>query len=249
MNPIPEFEDNSNFYNETYWKEHHNLQGIKSEYPILNRQKRMLNWIKPHVKNNDKILEIGCGFGFNLDYLRKNTTLIPVGIELSESGCYNTKEAFKIECHHTSIEKFSTNDKFQFVLMSHVLEHFENPPKELNSIYNLLDTNGILWIEVPNILFPNPTKTLNKWLSKEHISYFSPNKLKLMLERAGFEILMEEHSHYCCVMAKKCDKPINPPKFTNEINAVKLALFRHRILYNAFKLSRKFGIKLFSYNK
>jgi predicted SAM-dependent methyltransferase len=84
-----------------------------------------------------------------------------------------------------------------------VLEHFENPLEALRIIHGLLELEGYLWVEVPNILSPNPKKTMQNWLAKEHRSYFSMNKLKEMLEHVGFEVVLEEEAHFCRMLARK----------------------------------------------
>jgi len=74
MSQVPDNESNSEFYEDLYWKEHHSFNWIISEYPVTNRQKSMVEWLKASLNTTGvKLLEIGCGFGFNLDYLRRNT--------------------------------------------------------------------------------------------------------------------------------------------------------------------------------
>ena len=74
MSQVPDNESNSKFYEDLYWKEHHHFDGIIKNYPVTNRQKSMVEWLKKsRFEYTVKLLEIGGGFGFNLDYLSKNT--------------------------------------------------------------------------------------------------------------------------------------------------------------------------------
>ena len=245
MNPVPDLSDNQDYYNSEYWESHHNMSGPITEYPVIPRQRRLLEWIKPYLKPDSKVIEIGCGYGFNLDYLKKETGIQPEGLEASIDGCNNTRNAFGIHCHHGFIEDFKPEYKYQVAILSHVLEHFENPQGALDLIAGILEEGGVIWVEVPNILFPNPSKNLSLWLSREHISYFSPGKLKLMLNRAGFRVLKTENDFYTCIMAVKDGVQSEKPVQENEYRAVKNALRKHALYYKTFRALRKFGINIF----
>ena len=57
------------------------------------------------------------------------------------------------ELHWYTNSWFLNNDfrnKFDYIFMFHALEHLENTNKYLNKIYNILNKNGKLIIEVPN---------------------------------------------------------------------------------------------------
>ena len=248
MNPILDSSDNKKFYEGDYWNEHHDLTGVKKEYQESERQKRMHSWMQPFFKERSNLLEIGCGYGFNLDFLKqRNSQLSVEGLEVSKEACYNVGKAFDIPCHNSTIEEFQTEKKYNCVVMCHVLEHFEQPESVLSKTHSLLKENGIVWIEVPNIMFPNPTKDISKWLAKEHISYFSPEKLKFLLEKTGFLIKREEHKHYVCFLAEKVD--INEDSehivYSNEFDLVKKAITRQKKYYRRYRLFRKLRLPSF----
>jgi len=251
MNPIPDFEENKKFYLNDYWDEHHGFFGIREEYLVTNRQKRMQSWLMPYFEKGFNILEIGSGFGYNLDYLNKKNDsldLVIEGLEISKAGCKNMQEAFGIPSFNETIEEFKPAKKYDVLIMSHVLEHFENPSTVLNKCHGLLGDEGLLWIEVPNIMYPNPTKNLDRWLSKEHISYFSPQKLKYLLEINGFEIVHQKFLHYVCYLVRKVDGQNNQTLYQNEYSDIKKALFRQRIAYFIFRTLSNFGFKTNKFN-
>lgn len=245
MNPIPDFEANKSFYETDYWQEHHQIEGLITQYNFRPRHGRMAKWLKNHgVKPNELLIEIGCGFGFNLDFLRTELGIVPEGLEPSKSGVYNTINAFNINCYSGGVNEFNPGKKYDVALMSHVLEHFDDPLAALEKAHSILNKNGVIWIEVPNILYPTPNKLLDKWLSKEHISYFSPGKLKWFLETAGFQIIKEEYDNYCCVLAQKAEPKLNVP-FINEFHTVKKALRMQRLNYFKYKVLKKFKIDIY----
>jgi 2-polyprenyl-3-methyl-5-hydroxy-6-metoxy-1,4-benzoquinol methylase len=50
-----------------------------------------------------------------------------------------------------SIEQIKSNEKFDLIILSHVLEHLLNPSVFLKKIKSILSDNGILYIEVPSL--------------------------------------------------------------------------------------------------
>ena len=77
---------------------------------------------------------------------------------------------------------FSRQKKFKIISIVHVLEHLKNPLGHLNSISNILDDDGIIYIEVPNnINFPFSDKT--------HLFEFSPFSLKKILDISKLRII------------------------------------------------------------
>jgi SAM-dependent methyltransferase len=73
----------------------------------------------------------------------------------------------------------------------HVIEHLPDPQKDLKQIYDALPEGGSLIIETPN--FGAPTfRRLNfqdKLVYPEHLFYYTPKTLKILLENAGFTIV------------------------------------------------------------
>jgi len=102
-------------------------------------------------KQNLKILELGCGSGQNLYYLRKHSTysksisqingvdpFLPVGYKADWLGVNDSIG-----------QVLPTQEKFDLILAMDVLEHIENPQQLLNTWIPYLDNNGILLVSVP----------------------------------------------------------------------------------------------------
>ncbi|MGB1103629.1 MAG: class I SAM-dependent methyltransferase [Crocinitomicaceae bacterium] len=64
------------------------------------------------------------------------------------------------------------NERFDLIIMRHVLEHFLDPLTVLKRIREVLSEDGVLYIAVPNNL--NPTQDLEKvWFRVVHTYYFN----------------------------------------------------------------------------
>ncbi len=166
----------SDNYNEVY-----RSIGVSLKY--RNEKKEYLNKvIEKYNLKNTKILEIGCGNGQILEIFRE------IGI-----NCYGIEygENNRIEC----LEKeFIVNNclgrfenSFNCVYSSYFLEHFPNPKKFCNILFNSLNLNGIGIVEVPNydIIEKN-----NLWLefSKDHRFYYRKQTLIYLFTICGFII-------------------------------------------------------------
>ncbi len=245
MYPLPEKDDLDNYYEESYWEKHHKATGLVNktiDNSFDSRNKAIYEWSKPYIKdNNTKVLEIGAGYGHTLAYFKQQSNCYVEGVEPSKEGSYNAIHSYGIKTFNGFLEDFQTNEKFDIVILSHVFEHFYNPVQALVIIRKLIKEGGALFIEVPNILQPNPSKHKLGWFSKEHISYFSKNKLNVMLSNNGFDMIRSEEKNYLRTLSIAQD--VKPIKYIKEHNIVKLAILKHDLLYYKMRILQKLKIK------
>lgn len=170
------------------------------EYPNASvDSQRLIGISKRLLDNNDtssKALDIGSGNGFYskaaLDNGFKVTAINPGKWEnniFEEQNGFRPIEAF--------FEDVNLNkNTYELVILSQVLEHIANPQKILHNIRQLIAENGVLAIAVPNVdsLFVKIMKTKENgclWVP-EHLTYFSSQGLKSILERSGFKIQLSK---------------------------------------------------------
>lgn len=83
------------------------------------------------------------------------------------------------------------DEKFDLIVMVHVLEHFYNLKRTLLKCHELLSNGGYLLIELPNIL--KPYRSLDHYfLRYVHPVNFSPFTIKSFLSINGFSIVFED---------------------------------------------------------
>lgn len=96
------------------------------------------------------ILEMGPAEGVMTEYLArlgKRLTLV----EGAEIFCRDLKQRFpQANVVHSLFEDFDTNDRFDNILLGHVLEHVEDPVAVLKSVAGLLANGGRMISAVPN---------------------------------------------------------------------------------------------------
>ena len=87
----------------------------------------------------------------------------------------------------SSVEEFSTDEVFDVIWMSHVLEHLLEPMNFLKKIKNNLKNNGIFFIEVPNCEYE---PTLQSSIQKNpHLFHFTTKSLSKLVEKLDYKIL------------------------------------------------------------
>jgi len=161
---------------------------------VAQRLYDIFNIQKSYSAQSPQLLEIGAGTGFFLNEA-KNVGFSVEGVEISEEACTFIDNQFKIKVHCGEITdiKFEDNKKFDVIVMWHVLEHVPNLAATLKYIYNLLNTNGLLAIEVPNFRSLKWRLSRNKFQGGLHPKYhryiFSHKTLKSLLDNYGFEVL------------------------------------------------------------
>ncbi|WP_455757121.1 class I SAM-dependent methyltransferase [Sulfurimonas sp.] len=104
-----------------------------------------------------KFLEIGSGHGlFLLELLKniKNYDIIDV-IDISKTSIRLTQNIIKsvnqnylkdITFYNQNIYETSNKQKYDFIIFGEVIEHLDNPLKALETLYQLLNNNGSIFI-------------------------------------------------------------------------------------------------------
>jgi 2-polyprenyl-3-methyl-5-hydroxy-6-metoxy-1,4-benzoquinol methylase len=154
-------------------------------------------------RGESKVLEIGCFDGYILSGLKD------MGFDVT--GCDPSNGADIGKLHGINIHKefFNTNfankfkNKFKVVITRHLIEHLEEPHIFVNNISRVLENEGLLVIETPNITNFTQTGSVEVF-SQQHISLFSPDSIRHLLQINNFDVISIEHDSeniYC--LAKK----------------------------------------------
>jgi SAM-dependent methyltransferase len=142
-------------------------QGFKPSKAMEIRMERRCDYMVSQmdsIKNNIKILEIGCGTGeisfllsqkLNAEIL--GTDICLPFIERSKEKYFSPNLRYEVLDFNNpeSIDRIIGDKKFDYIVGNGILHHlFYNLDKSLNNINNLLNTNGKIIFLEPNILNP-----------------------------------------------------------------------------------------------
>jgi len=147
LSPIPE--NLHEYYGQEY-PAYQKMVNIKD--PVLNYDVNKVAIVKKYSLGN-KILEIGSGNGA-FAYLAMQEGFIVDAIEMDPTCCKFLKDELKvrhvINCNNIVQALDQTQDKYDAIVMWHVLEHLINPLDALRTLPNKLSQDGIIIIAVPN---------------------------------------------------------------------------------------------------
>ena len=150
----------------------------------------------PHLRSRTEIflkhatgdcIEFGCGTGF---LLSKISNKLPknnhIGIDTNTKDI-KTSQSRKLKnviFINSDISLYSSK-KHDTIILSHVLEHLQNPCGVLLKIEKNLNPNGKILIMIPNKNgFLNDAKTYPK--GQKHFHIFDRSSIKFMLKQLGF---------------------------------------------------------------
>ncbi len=136
------------------------------------------------------VLDFGAGTGAFLEVAKKKFNLV-YGFDLSEKMCKENL-ALGLQCYN-QIDKIPR--EINLITFFHVLEHIPEPWRFLAEMRGQFPKADTFVIEVPNTkealisLYKNDAYRKNHF-SKSHLYYFTNDTLKMVLERAGFKVLV-----------------------------------------------------------
>jgi SAM-dependent methyltransferase len=161
-----------------------------------------------------KYLEVGCGFGYALDFARFAFGWQVLGIDPSVIAAAG-REALKLEIvpAYLSDDTDLGGATFDLILCSELIEHVPNPHRFLRSVQRRLATRGALTLTTPNaaaIRAETPSGILLSILDPgRHVILFSKASLEYALKANGFaHVQIWEYAHTLHAVASRHRYPV-----------------------------------------
>lgn len=147
------------------------------------------------VLGKDKldILEIGAGFGYFIHYANEKGEHA-IGTEVTSEYAAMGSDTLNGQIIHVENDQYSNHfapASFDLIYMEHVFEHVLDPEKILSQIKMLLRPGGVFFIAVPNLdsLVSKVQGKFWAWAAPpDHLYFYNPVNLPLLLKRSGFDI-------------------------------------------------------------
>lgn len=143
------------------------------------------------------VLELGCGTGAVIkECARRNLASRYVAVDYAQEALERLRrEAQGIECVAADITDaaFHLEEPFDVVILSHVLEHLEDPAGFLRAIKGRLHFRHLI-IEVPLeglLLLRMKAWVVGRNNPAGHVQFFTRRSFKLLLDEAGFAVAGE----------------------------------------------------------
>ena len=141
-----------------------------------------------------RILEIGCAAGNFLNLMKKAGWMC-LGVEAGIAFSEYAKKEYELEI----VTDLYENIKFQstsydVISLFHVLEHLRNPTRALSDFNRMLNGNGILFLEIPDV--HRASLDVKNYFQKSHIYDFSATTIRALLAKCGFEVVNCQYDKY-----------------------------------------------------
>ncbi len=138
-------------------------------------------------KRGGRLLDVGCSTGIQLDAASKYFEV--EGIELSQWAYQEASARHKV--HNATLSELDLHERFDVVTLIGVIEHFEDPARELRLIHRALKPGGLFVIYTGDVEAWLPRLLGKKWWWYQgmHVFYFSRQTCKALLEKCGFQVV------------------------------------------------------------
>lgn len=219
MNPVPDQEWYNDFYAHLFWEQ----KGQKFSKPIINKVAKQARWAKKlslflhnhlsSVKNMDRLLEIGCGYGLIVRLLADEFGAKPYGVEPSVNVAKFAEQKTGVPIIAANMDSLSNLEapyQYDLIINSHVLENIVDLKIALGTYTRLLSDGGYLLIDTPNLFY-------QKSLGIVHPYVFCERSLRHLLMDSGFTIVSLKKSgwgksvilpRHMTVLAKRADTAV-----------------------------------------
>lgn len=197
LHPLPAQAALDKLYGGEYYENYHadlfRKEKREQWYWRLVYRERLREFARVIDKPMINILDYGAGFGWFVKCARNYWDW------KTHQGFF---DAYGYEPGAIGIDRYSVGHvfydvptwpwRYDAVHLSFVLEHVRDPLATLREIRGLLALGGVLCIVVPNEF--NPLQKRLRWrgytpLHPHHLNYFTPDSLRKLAERAGFEAM------------------------------------------------------------
>lgn len=186
--PRLSIEEQNRYYQEVYRDEYedtHVSERFISDAPEASRR---LEKIKKEPIKIESLLEIGSGSGAFLSLVSKDYPKV-AGVELDlKTQVFLKEKGLKVVSSLDDLD----GEKFDAIVLFHVLEHFLDPEEFLKNLSRHMHENSAVFIEVPNIddalvSLYNIDEFKSFYFCTAHVSYFSKKTLLDCCSRAGLD--------------------------------------------------------------
>lgn len=159
--------------------------------------KARIKSLKYMINPNDKIIEIGCAYGYFLNLI-KDKVAYHIGFDVTKDGVDYAKKQFGLNATTKDFIEYDIKDNsIDSIFMWDVVEHLVQPDKYIEKISKVLKKDGRVVLTTGDIGALVARIRKGNWRMihpPTHIYYFSPKTIQLLLKKYGLEIERVRHT-------------------------------------------------------
>lgn len=140
-------------------------------------------------KENKSFLDVGCGFGFLVDYVKTVYGWGAKGIEPSAFAEYGKRD-LDVDIVNAPLVWNGFDEKYDVVFCAEVVEHVKDPIEFIKKLSSYLKQDGVLMITTPNALLVNEDESRDRI-----VEILSPKYHEFVMTPAMLEFHLQEFKH------------------------------------------------------
>jgi 2-polyprenyl-3-methyl-5-hydroxy-6-metoxy-1,4-benzoquinol methylase len=132
----------------------------ETTYGIVKRLRFFLNHIESERQRRNLemektlVLDVGCGTGINVTIPLAIAGYSVIGLDIDQASIERARQTARgmsnAEFRCSALSEMQFSEPFQVVICSEVLEHLERPALLIQQIQDVMESNGLLLMTVPN---------------------------------------------------------------------------------------------------
>ena len=142
-----------------------------------------------------RFLDVGAGDGWGSASAALRGLSV-TALEIDEFCATEIERNPGVVCRRVLLEDFDAPpESFDYILMSHVLEHSDDPKNFIRRAHELLAPGGVLWIILPNFngIYRRLWGLGDPWFSPPaHLNHFNRCSLSILCRNTGFRVARTE---------------------------------------------------------
>lgn len=209
VEPLPSEEDLENYYANSYYQNPHGtyqttyseIETIQRKYRIELIYQAVVSNLKLPTNLSNQILDLGCGEGYLLSHF-KDAGWNVLGLDFSDEGVRRHNphligSLVKGNVYEKLEILIKNNENYDVIFLGNILEHVIDPLSLILKCSNLLRSDGILVVTVPND-FSKIQKSLIElqivdreyWVCPpDHLNYFNLESLVKLQAASNLQVL------------------------------------------------------------
>lgn len=187
QNPQESIKRTKERYNDDYFQ-----YEVKNQHNFFNLvEKTLLDFdLFNIIPERSRILEVGSATGLFLKYMNEKGH-DAVGVEICKESVDYGRKNYNVNLLNCTLEEAGFSDNsFDFIHFSHLIEHLNDPESFLNTVNRILKKDGYVMVTTPNSkgLFSRIYSENWRCIVTDHLFLFDKDNLKKLLLKCNFQI-------------------------------------------------------------
>jgi len=185
---IPTDEELADYYRKAYRRDYHGEIAPSARRVIRawNIGQGIFRRVRSFLRPGDRVFEVGAGIGCTVKAFEL-AGFDASGIEPGEGFHAFSRRRLHARIENKMLGQVPRCSTYDFVLLVHVIEHFNSPGHALRHIHDILVPGGRLYVACPNLGAPHAAP--GKLFHFAHVYNFTHRTLSMLARACGFRTL------------------------------------------------------------